>query len=70
MEARAPLRQRVWLRSDGRCTREGVLERRRLFVAGEGDVIDRHYKIIKVEQNSLDVEDRLEQTTLTIALPG
>ena len=41
-----------------------------LFVAHEGDVIDGRYKVLKVEQNSLDVEDLLEQTTLTIALQG
>jgi len=41
-----------------------------LFVAREGDVFDRRYKVIKVEQNSIDVEDLVEQTTLTIELQG
>src|SRR5262245_15267680 len=40
-----------------------------LFVAREGDVIDRD-KVLKVEQNSLDVEDLVEETTLTILLQG
>lgn len=41
-----------------------------LFVAGEGDVIDRRYKVLKVEQNSLDIEDLVEHTTLTVVLQG
>jgi len=41
-----------------------------LFVAREGDVFDRRYKVIKVEQNSIDVEDLVEQRTLKIELQG
>lgn len=41
-----------------------------LFVAREGDVIDRRYKVLKVDEDSLDIEDLVEQTTLTIVLQG
>ena len=39
-----------------------------IFVAKEGDVVDRRYKIVRIGQNSVDVEDVLTNNRQTLPL--
>jgi hypothetical protein len=39
-----------------------------IFVAKEGDVVDRRYKIVRIGQNSVDVEDMLTNNRQTLPL--
>ena len=39
-----------------------------VFVAGEGDIVNRRYKIVKINPNSVDIEDVLSNRRQTIPL--
>jgi hypothetical protein len=39
-----------------------------VFIAGEGDIVDRRYKIVKITSNSVDIHDILNDDTQTIRL--
>ncbi|MBZ5567804.1 MAG: hypothetical protein LAN64_08130 [Acidobacteriia bacterium] len=39
-----------------------------VFVAGEGDIVNRRYKIVKINPNSVDIEDVLSNHRQTIPL--
>jgi hypothetical protein len=41
-----------------------------LFVAGEGQIVNRRYRILKVKTNSVEVEDLIEHSKHTLSLPG
>jgi len=41
-----------------------------VFVATEGEVIDRRYRILKIEASSVEVEDLIEHWTYKLSLPG
>ena len=41
-----------------------------VFVASEGEVIDRRYRIVRIEANHVEVEDLIEHTKHTLSLPG
>jgi hypothetical protein len=41
-----------------------------VFVATEGEVIDRRYRILKIEASSVEVEDLIEHSTHKLSLPG
>lgn len=45
------------------CSRDGDL-----FVGSEGEIIDRHYKIVRISKESVDVEDLLDNTIQTLPL--
>ena len=39
-----------------------------VFVATEGQVVDRHYRIVKINPNSVEIEDLLNSNRQTIPL--
>jgi hypothetical protein len=39
-----------------------------VFIAAEGDIVDRRYKIVKIATGSVDIEDILNDNTQTIRL--
>jgi hypothetical protein len=39
-----------------------------VWVAREGDVVNRHYKIVRISANAIEVEDLLNDNHKTIAL--
>lgn len=39
-----------------------------IFIAGEGDVVDRRYRVVKIGQNSVEIEDLLNNNKQTIPL--
>ena len=39
-----------------------------VFIGGEGDILDRRYKILRIDSNSADVEDLIANNTYTLAL--
>ena len=39
-----------------------------IFIAKEGDIVDRRYKIVRIGQNSVDVEDVLTNNRQTLPL--
>jgi len=39
-----------------------------IFVAKEGDIVDRRYRIVKINANSVDVEDVLTNNRQTLPL--
>lgn len=39
-----------------------------IFIAGEGDVVDRRYKVVRIGQNSVEIEDLLNNNRQTIPL--
>jgi hypothetical protein len=41
-----------------------------LFIAGEGDIVDRRYRIAKIGSNSVDLEDLIEHRPHTLTLPS
>lgn len=41
-----------------------------VFVAGEGDIVNRRYKIMKINPNSVEIEDLLSNNRQTIPLAG
>ena len=41
-----------------------------LFVASEGEIIDRRYKIMKIDGTSVEVEDLIDQSKHTLSLDG
>lgn len=41
-----------------------------VFVAGEGQIVDRRFQILRIDQNSVEVEDLLEHSKHTLASPG
>ena len=41
-----------------------------VFVASEGQIVDRRYRILRIYGNSVEVEDLLEQSRHTLSLPG
>lgn len=41
-----------------------------VFIAHEGDIVDRRYRIVRVTPNSVEVEDVLKQKTQTLWLRG
>jgi hypothetical protein len=41
-----------------------------VFVAGEGQIVNRRYRILKVKTNSVEVEDLIEHSKHTLSLPG
>ncbi len=41
-----------------------------IFIASEGDVVNRRYKVVKIGQNSVEIEDLLNNNKQTIPLSG
>ena len=41
-----------------------------VFVASEGEIVDRRYRILKIEASSVEVEDLIEHSTHKLSLPG
>ena len=41
-----------------------------VFVAREGEVVDRRYRVVKIDANSVEVEDLIEHSKHTLSLPG
>jgi hypothetical protein len=41
-----------------------------VFVAGEGQIVNRRYRILKIKTNSVEVEDLIEHSKHTLSLPG
>jgi hypothetical protein len=41
-----------------------------VFVAGEGDIVNRRYKVMKINPNSVEIEDVLSNNRQTIPLAG
>jgi hypothetical protein len=42
-----------------------------VFIASEGDIVDRRCKIVRVNSNSIEVDDLMEKTRHTLSLsPG
>jgi hypothetical protein len=41
-----------------------------VFVATEGEIIDRRYRILKMDSSSVEVEDLIEHSTHKLSLPG
>ena len=41
-----------------------------VFVASEGEIVDRRYRILKIEASSVEVEDLIENSTHKLSLPG
>jgi hypothetical protein len=39
-----------------------------VFIAAEGDIVDRRYKVVKISTNSVDIQDILNDDTQTIRL--
>jgi hypothetical protein len=39
-----------------------------VFVAGEGDIVNRRYKVLKINQNSVEIEDVLNNNRQSIPL--
>jgi hypothetical protein len=37
-----------------------------VFIAGEGDIVDRRYKVVKIAQSTVEIEDILNDDTQTI----
>lgn len=41
-----------------------------VFVASEGQIVNRRYRILKIQTNSVEVEDLIEHSKHTLSLPG
>jgi len=41
-----------------------------VFVASEGEIVDRRYRILKIDASSVEVEDLIERSTHKLSLPG
>jgi hypothetical protein len=41
-----------------------------VFVASEGQIVNRRYRILKIKTNSVEVEDLIEHSKHTLSLPG
>jgi hypothetical protein len=39
-----------------------------IFVASEGDIVDRRYRIVRIDSESVDVEDLIENLRRTLLL--
>jgi len=39
-----------------------------IFIGGEGEIVDRRYRILRIGSSSVDVEDLLENTHHTLAM--
>ena len=47
-----------------------LLDKDALFIAREGEIVDRRYRIAKVQANSIDVDDLIEHRPLRLMLSG
>jgi hypothetical protein len=41
-----------------------------IFVANEGEIVDRRYRVLKIDSSSVLVEDLIEKSVHTLMLPG
>ena len=41
-----------------------------VFLANEGDIVDRRYRVLKIDSNAVVVEDLIEKSLHTLSLPG
>ncbi len=41
-----------------------------IFVGNEGQIVDRRYRITRIDSNSIDVEDLMDHSTYTLLLSG
>lgn len=41
-----------------------------VFVASEGQIVDQRFQVLRIDQNSVEVEDLIEHSKHTLSLPG
>ena len=41
-----------------------------LFVAKEGDIVNRRYRVLRIDSNSVVLEDMIEKSVHELTLPG
>ena len=41
-----------------------------VFVAEDGEIVDRRYRVVRIGLNSVEVEDLIEHSKHTLSLPG
>lgn len=69
-----PLPPPIDMKFIGFATRPGqqkkifLVQNNDVFVAGEGDIVNRRYKIVKINQNSVEIEDVLNNNRQSIPL--
>ncbi len=64
-----PLKFYGFANKPGETTKKVFLsEGENIFIAGEGDVVDRRYKVVRIGQTSVEIEDLLNNNKQTIQL--
>ena len=63
-----PLKFYGFANKPGEPKRIFLQENGNIFIAGEGDVVDRRYKVLHIGVNSVDIQDLLNNNTQTIPL--
>ena len=53
----ADVKRKVFLSQDGE-----------IFVASEGDIVDRRYRIVRIDSESVDIEDLIDNLRHTLSL--